>query len=307
MLDPNQLKIFLIAAEELNFSRAAEKLHLSQPSVTQHIRALEKHFNTALFTRAGKKISLTEAGYALIPLARQLLTINIKTDDLMKNINEDIHGTLTIGCSTTPGKYILPLLLAEFIKTHPRVQVTCNVTSRAAALKTLEDGKVDIALSSSSEVFSNDIEFKKIFEEPIILIAHPDHPWRLRETIPLSEMVKAKFILREKTSGTYQVLRARLAEKGFNMEDLRTVLTLGNTESIAIAVRENVGVGFISKIVYDNMPLGQVCKINIQDFDVHQNIYVARHKLNPNTRIQSAFWEFVNDPYNPVLGKYTTS
>jgi DNA-binding transcriptional LysR family regulator len=291
----------LIAAETLNFSRAAERLHLSQPSVTQHIRALEQHYGEALFIRSGNRLALTAAGQALLPIAHQVIAVSLRADEVMEALKGDIQGQLIIGCSTTPGKYLLPVLLAEFMRRHPRVQVTCKVTSRAIALQELEQGQVHLAFSSNVEEVNENIEIYKFLSDPVVLIAPLGHPWASLAEIDAAELKQARFIFREESAGTYRVARNGLARLGVNIESLNTALILGNSEAIAIAVQEGVGVGFVSELVVQRMVKDQVAKIRVRGLDLKQDIFICRHRLTPQPRVQAAFWDFLKDPSSPAV------
>lgn len=306
MLDTHQLQVFLAAAETLNFSRAAERLHLSQPSVTQHIQLLEAHFGVPLFLRAGRRVSLTEAGARLVPLAREMVMASIRTDEIMESLKGEVHGELRIGCSTTPGKYVLPPLLADFMRLYPRVEAVVNVTSRDRALRMLSDGRVHLALSSVFE-YSSEIEFHRFITEPIVLITPPDHPWALRGEIEPDELMDMRFILREETSGTYAVLRDGLAKIGMNITTLNRVLTLGNSEAIAFAVQEGIGVGFVSRLVARRIVSNSVAQVRVKSLDLSQDVYIGRHLSHPATSAQAAFWQFVTDPKNSALERLRAS
>jgi DNA-binding transcriptional LysR family regulator len=301
MLDPHQMRVFLVAAEMLNFSRAAERLHMSQPSVTQHIHALETHFGSPLFIRTGKRLILTETGHALLPLARQLVSLSLRTQEVMESLRNEVYGHLMIGCSTTPGKYILPVLLADFMRQYPMVQATCHVHPRAVALELLEQGQVHFALSSSTEEFDNNIEFRKFMSDPVELIAPLNHPWAHRGTIDPEDLRSARFISREETAGTFRVARAGLAQVEINIADLQTALVMGNSEAIAIAVQQGVGVGFVSRMVASHMVEGKVAKIKVRGLDLCQNIYLCHHRLHPFNSAQAAFWEFANHTDNQAM------
>lgn len=306
MLDTHQLQVFLAAAETLNFSRAAERLHLSQPSVTQHIQLLEAHFGVPLFLRAGRRVSLTEAGARLVPLAREMVMASIRTDEIMESLKGEVHGELRIGCSTTPGKYVLPPLLADFMRLYSRVEAVVNVTSRDRALRMLSDGRVHLALSSVFE-YSSEIEFHRFITEPIVLITPPDHPWALRGEIEPDELMDMRFILREETSGTYAVLRDGLAKIGMNITTLNRVLTLGNSEAIAFAVQEGIGVGFVSRLVARRIVSNSVAQVRVKSLDLSQDVYIGRHLSHPATSAQAAFWQFVTDPKNSALERLRAS
>lgn len=302
MLDTHQLKVFLAAAETLNFSQAAKRLHMSQPSVTQHIRNLETHFEMPLFIRAGRKLALTEAGVTLLPMARDLVLAAVRADEMMDTLKEEIHGHLWIACTTTPGKYILPSLMADFLKKHPKVEASISVSNRNDAMRYLNEGKAQIMVSSVFN-YHPDIEFHKFISEPLVLIVPNNHPWTKRSSIKLDELRKANMILREPSAGSYMVLRDGLAEKGFDIGDLRKVLTLGNSEAIAFAVQEGVGVGFVSMLVAQRIVKDQVTIVEIEDFQLSQNIYIGQHRRLPSTPAQVAFWKMATEPRSEALAK----
>ena len=292
MLDPHQLRVFLIAAETLNFTRAAERLHLSQPSVTQHIQLLEAQLNAPLFHRLGRKIQLTETGQALIPLARQIVSLSLRTQEVIGSLQNEVQGKLIIACSTTPGKYMLPVLLADFMHKYPLVQAVCEVHPRSKAFELLEQGHVHIALSSSVDEFNQNIEFRKFISDPVVLIAPLDHPWAHRGRVEVSELLNARFIMREQDAGTYRVVRSALTDLGINISDLNTIMTVGNSEAIAIAVQRGVGVGFVSQTVVKNMVSGKVAQIDVPELFACQDIYLCRHRLQPFGNLHAVFWEY---------------
>lgn len=302
MLDTHQLRVFLAAAETLNFSQAAKRLHMSQPSVTQHIRNLETHFEMPLFVRSGKRLSLTEAGVTLLPMARDLVLSAVRADEMMDTLKQEVHGQLWIACTTTPGKYILPSLMADFLKKHPKVEATISVTNRNDAMRYLNEGKAHIMVTSVFN-YHPDIELHKFLTEPLVLIVPNNHPWTKRESISLDELRKANVILREPSAGAYIVLRDGLAEKGFDIGDLRKVLTLGNSEAIAFAVKEGVGVGFVSMLVAEKIVKNQVSIVKIDQLNLSQDIYIGQHRRLPSTSAQVAFWKMVSEPRSELIKK----
>jgi DNA-binding transcriptional LysR family regulator len=301
MLDTHRLRVFLVAAETLNFSQAALRLHMTQPSVSQHIQALEQQCGTPLFIRSGRRLALTEAGTVLVPMAERMISMSVHTLEVMNNLKGEVHGQLIVGCSTTPGKYLLPKLLAKFIAHYPQVQASCNVHSRRQALEMLSQGKVHLALANTHE-FDKDCEFFKLYEDHIVLIVPKDHHWTGRESIEPEELLGERIILREPFSGTYATLQNGLEQVHMHIEDLNSGLTLGNAEAIALAVQEGLGIGFVSEIVVSRLVRGGVEIIPVQKLSKHlQNeIYLGRNMLRPATIAQTAFWEFVTSPANRI-------
>ena len=301
MLDTHRLRVFLIAAENLNFSIAAKRLHMTQPSVSQHIQALEQQFGTELFVRSSRRLCLTEAGAVLVPLAEKMVTMSMHAQEVMNNLKGEVHGHLLVGCSTTPGKYILPKLLSKFIYLFPQVQATCQVQSRQETLMQLSQGKVHLALASTHE-FDKDCEFSKLYEDKIVLVAPLDHPWAKEGRATLDDLFNARTILREQDSGTYKVVKQGLENFGTRIEELQPVLTLSNAEAIALAVEEGLGVGFVSEVVVSRLVSERVAIIYIDGLSerLRQDIYIGRNMLQPSTIAQKAFWDFVTSATNQI-------
>ena len=293
MLDTHQLNVFITAAEVLSFSEAARRLHMSQPSVSQHIQSLERHFEKELFIRTGRHVILSDAGRALLPLARDMVNRSFDIEETMRSLDGEIYGHLHVGCSTTPGKYILPHLLARFHRLHQQVKVTCHVAPQEQALEMLCNDEIHFSVASAPYLVCRDVELWRYMTDPVVLIAPTDHPWARRGQIEPDELRDGVFIMREPGSGTRAAVNAGLAEFGLNLEELETLLVLGNPEAIALAVQEGLGVGFVSSIVVTKLIQDGVAVVRIRGLEIEREIYIGRHALRPPSLAQAAFWEFV--------------
>lgn len=303
MLDAHQLNVFIVAAETLNFTEAGRRLNMTQPSVSQHIQALEQHFGADLFLRSGRHLRLTDAGVELLPMARQMVSLSVRIDETMNSLEGEVYGHLQVGCSTTSGKYVLPFFLADFLRRHPRVQATCSVTSRLMAVQELCEGGVHLALASPTEFANREIEFRKLFVDPIVLIVPLNHRWAQVQAVKPAELRTADLIMREEGSGTRDAVQKALAEAGMSLSDLQVKLTLGNSEAIALAVQEGLGVGFVSQFVVHRLVYGKVKVVEIAGLHMQQEVFVGYNTRRPSTTAQEAFWRFLTDPENPVLRK----
>jgi DNA-binding transcriptional LysR family regulator len=297
MVDLYALQVFLAAAEHENFSEAGRRMNLSQPAVSMQIRSLEQSVGMELFDRSGPHIVLTEAGEALIPMARELIGRAIQVEEALASLQGEVLGLLKVGCSTTVGKYILPKLLARLRETHPHVQVTCNVTSRKLALQMLLDGEVHAALTSLREPYK-DIEYRAFLTDRIILVAPPDHPWaRIDRPIKPAELANEPMILREENSGTLSALSDALAWHDMSLNYLNVVMTLGSAEAICMAVQEGIGLAFVSYMVAaEAIKTGSLVHVEVESLNLTNTIYVVRHTGRPATRAQNAFWELAFAP-----------
>lgn len=301
MLNVYELNVFLVAAETENFSEAARQLHLSQPAVSQHIQALERHLGVQLFHRTGRHVSLTEAGQALIPMAREMVHLSKRIEETMWSLEGRVVGHLRIGCSTTSGKYILPPLVARFREVHPDVHVTVEVSSRQGVIERLCEGQVHLCITSA-RVSHKELRYQDFFTDRVVLIVPADHPWANRESIRPEELLSADFIMREETSGTRQVMLEGLEKHGISLDQLNVVMELGNAEAIEMAVEEGIGVAFVSRLAArKGLELKRVREVQVEGLTLWRPIFMACHSRRPATSAQLAFWEFVHEPKNEAL------
>lgn len=301
MLDMNNLDVFLHVAETLNFSEAARMLHVSQPTVSKHIRDLERTLGVQLFDRSGAKPTLTNAGLTLLPRARKLIRQSNETQEIMAAMQSGVVGNLRIACSTTAGKYVLPQLAARFRQRYPGIQVSILAcTSEDVALRLLQgDAHIGVV---SREIFTPGLESQVFFEDLITLIVPANHVWGFRKFIEPEELLEEPMLIREPTSGTRRVLLEELIKHDITLEDLNVFLELGNAEAIVRMVAEGYGISFVSNLAMA-CPLerGNIVDLPVMGFDLKRNIYMTRKTLDSPHRPQETFWSFVHDPANADL------
>jgi len=301
MLNVYELYVFLVAAETQNFSEAARQLHLSQPAVSQQIQSLERHLGVQLFQRAGRNISLTEAGQVLVPLAREMTYLSKRIEETMRSLEGKVIGRLRIGCSTTAGKYILPHLVARFRECYPEVQVTVEVSSQRAVIQKLAEGQVHLCITST-RVPHKDLLYRDFFTDHIVLIVPRSHPWAARGRIQSKELLSANFIMREEISGTRQVMLEGLEKHGISLDQINVVMELGNAEAIEMAVEEGIGIAFVSRLAAQRgLELGRIKEVEVEGLDLCRPLYMACHARRSGTAAQLKFWEFVHEPENQML------
>jgi len=302
MLSLPELRVFLIAAATENFSETARRLGISQPAVSMQIRALEQRFDMDLFQRSGRSVSLTEAGQALVPLARDLTHRAISLEEAMASMVGEVVGMLNLVCSTTAGKYVIPRLLAGFQGRHPRVEMACLVIPRDLALQRLIDDAAHIGVSSVVEAVRG-LEYRPFMTDHIALIAPPDHPWVVRgRPVAPDELREERFVTREDVSGTAIAVREALAWHDFAPSDMRKSMTLGNSEAIRMAVQEGLGLGFVSTMVAaESLQAGTLAIVPIEGMTITKTLYMIRSTEVPSTAAGSAFWEFVFSPENEEI------
>jgi DNA-binding transcriptional LysR family regulator len=304
MLSVHQLNVFLIAADTLNFTQTAKMLHLTQSNVSQHIKSLEGQLGVELFHRKGRTIELTTAGEVLLPHARDIVGGALRATEQMELLKSEVHGSLIIGCNTAPGKYILPLLLAQFHEQYPMVKISCQVLPMDKTLELLEMGLIQFAMLNRVGDSETRAEFQLFLDEPILLIVPKGHPWEEKGVIEPEMLFEEKFIMREQTSSSYQDVRQGLANVGVDVDNLNTFLEMGTSEAVALAVEQGLGIGFISRLILEKICPGRVSVVDIQGVCIVQNIYMGRQTIQSISSAQAAFWEYVQERGRQIFSEY---
>jgi DNA-binding transcriptional LysR family regulator len=297
-----KLKSFLHAAENLSFSEAAKQLHLTQPTISHHIKALERELGVELFIRSGATLKLTEAGRLLLPWAHKLIRQSIEMEKMMASLQQKVVGHLRLACSTTAGKYILPLLAARFRQRYPGIQVSILTCTPEHVVPRLLEEEANLSVVSNEKVCGNELECQEFFKDSITLIVSANHPWALRQSIEPEELLEEPIIIREATSGTRRVMLTELAQHDITLDDLNVFLELGNAEAIVNTVAAGFGVSFVSTLA-TACPLGrrQVVEVPVAGLELRRTVYMIRRSLEVPNRPQEVFWSFIHDPSNVDL------
>ena len=297
-MDFQRLETFLVAAERLSFSEAAKQLHITQPTISRHIKLLETELGVELFDRGGSRLQLTEAGRSLLPWARKLIQDSNELHEIASSLQSGFIGHLRIACSTTAGKYILPQLAARFCKLHPGVRASILACTTDSAIPQLLAGEANLAVVSY-EPTDDSLERQEFIEDLITLIVPSHHPLAFRRTIEPEDLLQENMIVRESSSGTRRVMLTELAKFDISLDDLNVFLELGNAEAIVRTVSAGYGVSFVSTLA-SACPLdrGNVVDIQVHGLDLRRTIYMVRNRLDSSNRAQEAFWSFVHDESN---------
>ncbi|GAB4502605.1 MAG: LysR family transcriptional regulator [Anaerolineales bacterium] len=307
MVNIPELKVFVAAAEELNFSRAAQRLHLSQSAVSQNIQSIEKNYGVELFVRHGRSVQLSEVGQAILPMAREALSAARLVEDTLSNIHGEVAGELTIGCSTTSGKYLLPNLLAAFRGEYPAVRTRIGVIQRNSVIERLLNQTLALGVISR-KAEHRDLECIPLFEDKIILIVPANHPWAKYGRALPADLAEQPFIRREDSSGTCEAVFEELKQFDIGSDDMNIVMELGNAEAIEMAVEEGIGVAFVSELVAARgLALGKVRQVEVEGLNVSQTVYLCRQMAAIFTRAESYFWEFTKNKRKNLSGNLLTN
>lgn len=278
-LENFRLVVFRAVAEHLSFRRAAEELYLTQPAVSLQIKALEDDLAVKLFDRSGSHVRLTAAGEVLLRHARNLHALLMEAEAEIAAAVGDRGGHLALGASTTIAQYVLPRLLGEFRKLHPRVRLRMISGNTEQIVRALEKGKIGLGLIEGP-ARSRDVKTQPFLLDLLVLIVPVSRDWPERQTIPVTEIARMPLVMREHGSGSRHVVEAALETHGLRRGALQIVMNLDSTEAIKSAVESGLGAGFVSRSALAmDARLGTSFRIvEIEGLRIQRELLIASHR-----------------------------
>lgn len=257
-----RLKIFHTVARLLNFTKAAEELHMTQPAVTFQIRQLEDQFNTRLFDRTHNRVSLTEVGKQVYVYAERILQLY---EDMTMSITEltgDVSGGVALGASTTIAEYMLPRLIGKFNARHPEVSISLKESNTEDIVTMVENNVIDLGIVEGS-VNNKNLIVEACSIDQLVVIMAPGHPLANAESLRVSDIVQHSFISREQGSGTQDVI-IKYVELHGNNETLNVLFEMSSPEAIKGAVEAGMGLSIVSRsTINKELKLGTLVAIEL--------------------------------------------
>ena len=239
-----KLRVFRVVADTLNFRRAADELHLTQPAVTSQIKTLEEGLGIALFDRIGRDITLTPAGITLLQYVRQIEAITNEAVAALAPFGGQEGIDLRIGASHTIAIYLLPKLLPRLVREWPKLRIHVIGGSTNEVLHALTTHQISVGFIESP-AFRPELKTEVFGEDELALIVRPDHRWTKKSVLRAAELVQAPILLREEGSGMRRFVEEYLERNGVLRQQLQTPIDMNSTEAILSAVEAGLGVGFV--------------------------------------------------------------
>ncbi|MGV0757409.1 LysR substrate-binding domain-containing protein [Empedobacter brevis] len=240
-----RLKVFDTVARRLNFTKAANELNITQPSVTKHIKETELNLNIKLFERNGTKIKLTQAGEILLKYTEEIFSVYQKMEFEIGQLQEKQKGHLRLGASTTIAQYVLPPILAEFRKRFPEIQLNLVIHNSEKIEDLLTNNKIDVGLIEA-QIKNRTFHYFPFMKDEIVLVARQNHPLSTRNHLKTHDLLQIPFVLRESGSGTLETIDLALKAKNIKLNELKTEIRLGSTESIKSYLLHSDALAFLS-------------------------------------------------------------
>ena len=250
MIENFKLKVFRVVADTLNFRRAADELHLTQPAITSQIKSLEEGLGIALFDRISRDIRLTPAGTTLLQYVRQIEAISNDAVAALATFGGQEGIEISIGASHTIAVYLLPRLLLTLQKDWPKLRIHIMGGSTNEILHALTMHQIGVGLIEAP-AFRPDLKIEVFGEDELALIVRPDHRWAEKTELRAAELVQEPILLREVGSGMRKFVEEYLERNGVLRQQLRTSIDMNSTEGILAAVEAGLGIGFVPCAVLD--------------------------------------------------------
>lgn len=290
-MDLWQLHIFCRVIEHKSFSKAAEAVHLSQPTVSAHIKDLETHFGCLLIDRLSREAAPTQAGRLLYGYARRMLGLRDEAESAMSQYQGRTRGRLVVGGSTIPGTYLLPRVVGRFRRRYPEVQLSLAIEATAGIVAGILEGVLELGVVGA-ESDDKDILQQAVMEEEMRLIVPRGHRWAKRKKIALAELWEEPYIAREAGSGTLQSLQRHIGDLGRERRELSVVAEMGSTEAVCQGIREGIGVSILSPLaVAEGITAGRLKALAVEGLDLTRRFYLTTHRRRSLSPLATAFIE----------------
>ncbi len=292
-----QLEAFVCVAEVKNFSLAAKKMYLTQPTVSAHIHSLEKELGAKLFIRTTKDVELSQEGELLYDNARKMLQLekNILRDFSRKDLSA--VQQITVGASTVPGQYILPQMLSLFSRTYPGNRLDLTEADSQEVVRMVQEGRVEVGFTGT-KLEDPACVFEPFYYDRLMVIAPniPEYQQYIESGFPMERYVQEKWIVREEGSGTRREVERYLKSVGIDCKRLDIIATISNQETIKKSVSAAMGIAIISSIaVEDYVRRGNLLRFPLAGGDFYRKLYMVWSKNHKPGNAARLFIQFVRE------------
>jgi DNA-binding transcriptional LysR family regulator len=300
-IDLRQVEVFYYVAKFLSFSKAAEALLLTQPTISGHIKSLEESLAMTLFDRLGREVRLTRAGEVLYGHAKRLLATKTAALQALQELQGAMHGELVIGGSSIPGQYILPKVLGRFQPRYPGITVVLSITDTMQTLDRVVRGEIELGVVGAT-VPHPQVVYHPFVEDELVLAVASNHLWAAQRTVSLTDLLEQPFIQRERGSGSRLVVEQTLKAHGLDPAKLRVIAEMDTTEAIKQGIKAGIGLSIISCFALaDEVRAGTLRTVAIRGVTIRRHFSLVRHKARTLSPLAQTFERFLHEtiPVSP--------
>ncbi len=272
---------------------AAKACWLTQPTVSQHVAAIESFLGLKLFDRNSKEIHLTQAGQLLYRYATEISALFDALSQSFELFKGKKIGTLNLGASTIPGDYIVPHLLGEFKHLYPGLKTNVLIRDSKDVIQMLLDRHVDLAVVGT-EIKHNRLKYTPIMPDELVLIIPLGHRWWDIPMVEMSEVIIEPFVMRENGSGTRLEMDKKLKSIGIDPSNLNVVAEVGSTTAVKEAVESRLGISFVSRLsIEKELKLAIFKTVRVRDIVFSRWFYLVRDIFRTSSPLCSSFSKYL--------------
>jgi DNA-binding transcriptional LysR family regulator len=290
-MDIHQLKVFASVFKNRSFSKASEELHLTQPTISNHIKSLEDEFDCKLFDRLGRTIIPTKEAEVLYVQSLEVIEKADTLREAISSLKKDLTGKLIVGASTIPGVYLMPRIMADFQKKHPSISFQILISDSKGIIDSISQHELLLGIVGA-KLNNEQINYTPFVEDELIVVSSPSMVDK--DTITLKELISLPMVLREEGSGTRRETERFLAGRGVSPEDIKIAGIFGSTDAVKQAVKAGLGVSILSKFsVSDELAYRVLEQIKLTDTQMKRRFYIVTHKKRTLPRAYDTFLKHI--------------
>jgi DNA-binding transcriptional LysR family regulator len=288
------LESFCRVADLRSFSKAADDLFLTQPTVSGHILSLEQSLSLRLFDRASREVRLTKSGEVFLEYASKILSFRKDLLNALSEFSQGIRGELSLGASTIPGEYLLPKLIGDFKKEYPSFIISLKIADTKEIIQYVLRDNVEFGIIGA-KLNHPSLHYEKYEEDEIIVVAPSDHPLTQKKRVNLEELLKEPWIIREEGSGTRIAVEKTLRRKGKSLKQFNVVMEMGSTSSVKEGVKAKLGLAFISgRATEEEVRRGSLSRVDVAGLEpISRQIYIVSHRRRTLSPMGIEFLRFL--------------
>ncbi|MFO7830804.1 MAG: selenium metabolism-associated LysR family transcriptional regulator [Desulfuromonadaceae bacterium] len=288
-MDIRRLEIFCAVVDKGSFTRAADAVFISQPSVSENIRILEQQLGEKLVDRLGRQAHPTHAGKILYKYARKMIQIQNDAKQAISSYQGNLTGLMSVGASTVPGAFLLPGLLQSFKQLYPQAQLQLLISGSARVVDDVLNGTLELGLVGSKPRDQR-LVHERVFNDELQLVVHPDHPFASRKEVNAGELLDVPFVMREYGSGTRTEMSAALKDAELDAGQLRVIADVGSNEAVREAVKSGIGVAILSALaVRDDIGRNKLAAVGINGVKMPRSFYLIHRSGRQHSPLAAAF------------------
>ena len=293
-IDFRHLETFCRVAHLKSFSRAADDLFLTQPTVSGHILSLEQSLSLRLFDRTSREVHLTKAGEVFLKYASKILSFRKELLNALSEFSQGIKGELSLGASTIPGEYLVPKLMSDFKKEHPHFIICLKIADTKEIVQFVLQDSVEFGIIGA-KLNHPSLHFEKYEEDEIVVVAPSDHPLTRKKRVNVDELLKEPWIIREEGSGTQMAVEKALRKKGKSLKQFHVAMEMGSTSSVKEGVKAKLGLAFLSKrATEEELSQRSLSQIDVEGIEpISRQIYLVTHRGRTLSPIGMEFLRFL--------------